>query len=97
VPDQPGLVGQTYPTDPHGHAAENADDDASVGEGSVASSLGDGSVKSPRGARGERKEVERKEVPRFARKWHAQEAVAPRDFSLGAYCLDTPPRSDKDR
>ena len=45
----------------------------------------------------ERAVKEVNEVPRFARKWHAQEAVAPRDFSMGAYCLDTPHNSDKDR
>ena len=28
---------------------------------------------------------------------HPQESVAPRDVSMGTYCLDTPLASDKDR
>jgi len=104
VPDQIGLEPATVGSSAH-HASHSegggggGGDDASLG----GSTVGNGSPREAHGVDGEghKKEGSGKAagtVPRFVRKFHPQEAVAPRDFSLGAYCLDTPePHSDMDR
>ena len=73
APDQPGMPKQKIKTSKQGilfDGGGSGGGGASLDGSVLSGSVGGSDVKS--------------EVPRFARKWHAQEAVAPRDFSLGA-------------
>jgi len=84
VPNQPGLMlDPPKPTPVVSTDASVVSDDASQNSQLQSSSLS--LFKKP------------KQLPLKVRKWHSQEAVAPRDFSMGTYCLDTPLESDKGR